>query len=87
MAKLSEQRIALIQEYATAYNNITDDVAQALMARAIDLDGRRRGALEKCAGQVRSALSPKTALKFLQVEHQLLLIIDLQIASSLPIVK
>jgi hypothetical protein len=28
-----------------------------------------------------------TAARFLQVEHQLLLIIDLQIASSLPIVQ
>jgi hypothetical protein len=37
--------------------------------------------------RVKSALSAKTAARFLQVEHQLLLIIDLQIASSLPIVK
>jgi hypothetical protein len=36
---------------------------------------------------VRAALPPKTALRFMQVEHQLQLIIDLQISAALPIVK
>ena len=35
----------------------------------------------------RSHCSPRTALRFLQVEHQLLLVIDLQISASLPIVQ
>ena len=87
MAKLGDERVALIQEYAQAYGTITDEVAQTLMTRAIALDTRRRAALEKCANQVKAALSPKMALKFLQVEHQLLLIIDLQIAAALPVVQ
>jgi hypothetical protein len=87
MSKLGDERVALIQEYAQAYGNITDEVAQKLMTRAIDLDTRRRAALEKCTNQVKTALSSKMALKFLQVEHQLQLIIDLQIAALLPIVQ
>jgi hypothetical protein len=35
---------------------------------------------------MKQSLGAITAARFLQVEHQLLLIIDLQIASSLPIV-
>jgi hypothetical protein len=35
---------------------------------------------------VKAALGGITAARFLQVEHQLLLIIDLKIASSLPVV-
>jgi hypothetical protein len=87
MAKLGDERVALIAEYARVYSNITDDVARSLATRAIDLDKRRTAALERCFTRVGTALSPTMALKFLQVEHQLLLIIDLQIASSLPIVK
>jgi hypothetical protein len=87
MAKLGDERVALVTEYARVYGNITNDVAQQLMTRAIDVDGRRRAALEKCTNQVKTALSPKMALKFLQVEHQLQLIIDLQIAASLPVVQ
>ena len=33
------------------------------------------------------SLGAKTAMRFLQVEHQLMLLIDLQIASSLPIAE
>ena len=87
MEKLGDQRVALIAEYARVYSQITDQAAQSLATRAVDLDKRRNATLEQCFGRVGAALSPKMALKFLQVEHQLLLIIDLQIAASLPIVK
>lgn len=87
MAKLGDERVALIQEYANAYSQITDPVAQSLASGAMDLEKRRNAALERCYGRVAEALSPKTALKFLQVEHQLLLIIDLQISASLPIAQ
>ena len=53
----------------------------------MDLEKRRTAALERCYTRIGTALSPTMALKFLQVEHQLLLIIDLQISASLPIVK
>ena len=62
-------------------------MARSLATRAMDLDKRRNAALERCFTRVGTALSPRMALKFLQVEHQLLLIIDLQISASLPIVK
>ena len=87
MAKLGDERLALIAEYARVYGSITNEVAQQIMTRAIALEGQRRAALEKCTDQVKTALSPKMALKFLQVEHQLQLIIDLQIAASLPVVQ
>ena len=87
MAKLGDERVALIEEYARKYSEMTDPVAQQLATRAIDLEKRRNATLERCFTRVGTELSPKTALKFLQVEHQLLLIIDLQISSSLPVVK
>ncbi len=87
MAKLGDERVALIAEYARVYSAITDDVARSLATRGMDLEKRRTAALERCYTRIGTALSPKMALKFLQVEHQLLLIIDLQISASLPIVK
>ena len=87
MAKLGDERVALVAEYARVYSHITDDVARSLATRAMDLDKRRTAALERCFTRLGTALSPTMALKFLQVEHQLLLIIDLQISASLPIVK
>jgi hypothetical protein len=85
MSKLGDERVALIAEYAKNYSKLTDAVADSLATRALDLEGRRRAAEAKCYERVKAALSPRTALRFLQVEHQLQLLIDLQIASSLPI--
>ena len=87
MAKLGDDRVALIAEYARAYSQLTDPVAQSLASRAIDLEKQRNATLERCFTRVGAALSPKTALRFLQVEHQLLLIIDLRISASLPVAK
>ena len=58
-----------------------------LATKALDLEARRQAVKAKCYERFKTALSPRTALRFLQVEHQLLLLIDLQIAASLPIAK
>ena len=54
---------------------------------ALDLESRRQGALARCFERVKKALSPRTDLRFLQVEHQLLLIVDLQMPAALPVAK
>jgi hypothetical protein len=85
MSKLGDERVALIEEYAVNYEQLTDATADKLASKALDLQARRQAALAKCFERVKAALSPKTALRFLQVENQLLLVIDLQIAAALPV--
>lgn len=87
MGKLGDERVALITEYARNYDQMTDDAADKLATKAIDLEGRRRAVEAACYERVKKALSPRTALRFLQVEHQLQLLIDLQISAALPIAK
>jgi hypothetical protein len=87
MAKLGDERVALIAEYASNYSTLTDAIAEKLASKALDLEARRQALKSKYFDRVKTALSPRTALRFLQVEHQLLLLIDLQISASLPIVK
>ena len=85
MARLGDERTALIAEYAKSYSSLTDEVADSLATRALDLESRRQAAKAKCYARVKQALSPRTAARFLQVEQQLLLIIDLQISALLPV--
>jgi hypothetical protein len=87
MSKLGDERVAMIEEYARNYSKMTDATADTIGARAIDLEARRRAVQAKCYDRVKKALSPRTALRFLQVEHQLQLLIDLQISASLPLVQ
>jgi hypothetical protein len=87
LAKLNDERIALVKDYAASYETITDSVADRLALGALDLEGRRHALKLKYYNRFKSVVSPKTAARFLQVENQMLLILDLQIAASLPIVK
>src|SRR5215204_674558 len=85
MAKLGDQRTAMIAEYARNYTNLTDDVADKLATRALDLESRRQAARARVYEKVKGVLPARTAARFLQVEHQLQLLIDLQIAALLPV--
>ena len=85
MSKLADERVRMIRDYATDFATITDERAASLAATALDLEARRNAAKAKCYERVKTALSPRTALRFLQVEHQLQLLIDLQIAAALPV--
>ena len=87
MAKLGDERVALIAEYAANYASLNDAVADRLARKALDLESRRQAVKARCYDRVQKALSPRTALRFLQVEHQLLLLIDLQMSAALPVAK
>jgi len=87
LAGLNDQRLALIKEYAANYAQMTDAVADKLARGALDLEGKRHELKVKYYDRFKSVLTPKTAAKFLQVENQILLLLDLQIAASLPVVQ
>lgn len=87
LAALNDQRLALIKEYAANYTQLTDAVADKLARGVLDLEGKRHELKVKYYDRFKSVLAPKTAAKFLQVENQILLLLDLQLASSLPVVQ
>lgn len=87
LSKINDERVTGIEEYARNYTQVTDALADKLATKALELESRRTALKEKYYARLKAALSPKTAARFLQVENQLLMIIDLQIAASLPIVK
>ena len=86
LAKLNDQRVANIQEYASSYDQMTDDKADELIHKAMSYRKQRSELLAKYYEQVKQSLGGITAARFIQVEDQLLLIIHLQMDSSLPVV-
>jgi hypothetical protein len=87
LAKINDDRLALIKEYADNYTKMTDDVADRLARGALDVEARRNALKSRYYDRFKAVLSPTTAARFLQVENQILLLLDLQIAASLPIVQ
>jgi len=86
LTRLNNLRVANIQEYAKNYDQMTDAKADELIQKAMDYRKQRAELVAKYYGRVKAALGSIEAARFLQVEDQLLMLIDLQIASSLPIV-
>ena len=84
--KVNDLRVANIKEYARTYNDMTDAKADQLIEAAMAYQKQRSELLSKYYERLKQAVGATTAARFVQVEHQLLLIIDLQIASELPVV-
>lgn len=86
LGKLNDMRVANIHEYAQDYTRMTDDKADELVQNAFNFQKQRDDLLAKYYGKVKDSLGAVTAARFVQIEYQLLQIIDLQIASELPVV-
>jgi hypothetical protein len=84
--KLNDLRVANIKEYARTYTEMTDAKADELIKDTMTFQKQRDELLGKYYERVKQELGAITAARFLMVEHQLLLIIELKIVSSLPVV-
>jgi hypothetical protein len=87
LTKLNDQRAANIKEYARTYTELTDEKANELIQKALAYQKQRGELLAKTYDRVKQALGAITAARFVQVENQLLLLIDLKIASALPVAE
>jgi hypothetical protein len=87
LTTLNDEKLKGIQEFASNYETLTDAMADSLATRALDLETRRTALRQKYHARIKSELSPRIAARFLQIEHQIQLLIDLQIAAALPIIQ
>lgn len=86
LKKLNNLRLANIQEYARNYENLSEAKADELVQNAMHYQQQRSELLEKYYGRVKESIGAIEAARFVQIENQLLMIIDLRIASALPVV-
>jgi len=85
--RLGDLRVRGIREYGENYSSMTNDKAAQLAAMRIQFEEKMTALKKSYFGKFSKALNPKLAARFLQIENQLLDILDLQIASSLPIIE
>jgi hypothetical protein len=87
LSKLGDQRLEVIREYAKNWDNLTDETAKDLEKRLLDHQKRRVDLRGRYFERMSKEISPTIAAKFFQVETQLENIVDLEIASSVPLIK
>ena len=87
LMKLNDDRLQIYREYAQSYESLTQEKANDLAERSLDWQAARVKLMRNYYKKFSKALSPKTAAKFFQVENQIWMLMDAQIASQLPLVK
>jgi hypothetical protein len=87
MTKINDQKVALIKEYASQWGTITDEQASSLIKRSLAVDEQIAQLRIKYLPIFSQVVSGKTVATFFQLDRRLQSIIDLQLASQIPVVQ
>ena len=85
--KLGDEKLAIVQEYATNFLTMTNEKADELAQRVMALDDQRMALRRKYYDLMKKSLPAVLVVRFFQVENQIQLLVDLKIASNLPIIE
>ena len=85
--KLGDARLALIKEYAQTYNTMTDAQAIDLIKRWESVDEQGMKLRQQYIPKFEKVLPGKKAALFFQMDRRLALLMDLQLASMIPMVQ
>jgi hypothetical protein len=82
-----DQRVSLIKDYADSYNTMDDTKADDLMKRSLKYDQDRLKLRADYYPKFKKAVGAKQAAKFMQIDNRLNMLVDLQMASSIPVLQ
>jgi hypothetical protein len=85
--KVNDARYALIKEYAQNYSNMTDAQADSFIKRWLALDQDNTQLRLKYIPEFEKVISHKKTAMFFQIDRRLSMMIELQLASQVPLVK
>jgi hypothetical protein len=85
LKKINDDRIQLIRDYNFNYGKMDDNIANNLAERALAIHKKKLDLLGKYYEKIKQATSAVIAARFLQVEYQISLLLDVEIASQIPL--
>ena len=87
LVKINDQKYAAIKQYAQNYDTLTDDQAVTLTRQVLEVDGSVAQLRQKYIPLFRKVISGKKTATFFQHDRRLVMLIDLQLASQIPLVE
>jgi Spy/CpxP family protein refolding chaperone len=87
LVKINDAKYTAIKEYATKYDTLSDDQALSLTNQALGVDQSVAQLRLKYVPIVGKAISGKKTALFFQLDRRLVMLIDLQLASAIPMVQ
>ena len=86
-AKINDTRAALVKEYSEVYGTQTDEQADSLVRRWLDVDIAAAQLRQRYVPIFRKVLPGKKAATFFQLDRRISMMIDVQLTSQLPLVQ
>jgi len=86
-AKINDTRAALVKEYSEEYGTQTDEQADSLVRRWLDVDIAAAQLRQKYVPIFRKVLPGKKAATFFQLDRRISMMIDVQLTSQLPLIQ
>ena len=86
-SKLGDARYALIKEYASHYEDMTDAQAESLVKKMAALDEQTATLRQQWIPKFAEVITGKQTALFFQLDRRINLLLDVQFAANIPIVK
>ena len=85
--KIGDDRVAMIKDYAANYDKIDDVQADEFIKKALKYEDDILSLRKKYVSKFKKAIGAKQTAKFMQVDNRLTLLVNIQLAALLPIIK
>lgn len=87
LMKINDKKFGLIQEYADHWGTMTDEQAGLYLRQWLDVDIAITQLRQKYVPIVSQVLNGKKSATFFQMDRRISMMIDLQLASQIPVVQ
>ena len=87
LSAIQDRRVDLIKMYADKYRTLSDEGAAEIAGDWFEIQHDLLKLKKKYYKRVEKALNSSIAARFIQVERQIELIIDVQLAAEMPLVR
>ena len=84
---VNDRLVKLITDYAANYLNMSDEMATTLIDDYFDVEADRLKVRQKYVRRFGDVLPPKKLARFIQIENKLDTIVQVDIASEIPLVE
>jgi hypothetical protein len=84
---LTDERLAIVKEYAKNFSAMTDAKALELMQRALGLEEKTAAAKRGFLAELQKAFPGKTVARYYQVNARIDMLVDAMFAGEVPLVR
>ena len=87
LGKLRDREVKLIEEFATNYEAMSDDVAKKLLDDSLSIDSDHLKLRQSYLSKIQGVLPDKKVARFYQLESKIDAVLEYELAKRIPLVQ